>query len=326
MRLYIYLLLGAVFFASSCTKYAKGFLSPNIQYLQSNYVISKGRVYNSDAVNPDGSSQPLNITLEHVYDSAGNVMDNIFFKTYPVTTWKAAYNSATDTTLDQITAKQQVQQLPPITLNANSGVITGNFATINLPAGTYSLDEKISNIAGIEMFHNLVSITLVDAPAYQSVPDLGTTYDKLFKVGNESVTANAANPIITIQYLADSPNLIVLKMIDKNGTPFDPKKGEIVQRPNSGVNPIPPYLQCFENYTNSYTYTDTAMLFQYALTPFPFTSLGNGYNLYYRIPTQFFSVSGYPDGEWSANPRLPFRLWIPGVYSITMQFPDLTHK
>ena len=68
------------------------------------------------------------------------------------------------------------------------------------------------------------------------------------------------------------------------------------------------------------------MLFQYALTPFPFISLGNGFNLYYRIPTQFFSVDGYPDGEWSANPRLPFRLWIPGTYEITMQFPDLTHK
>jgi hypothetical protein len=166
----------------------------------------------------------------------------------------------------------------------------------------------------------------VDAPGYQSVPDLGTSYDKLFKVGNESVTATAAAPINTITYLADSPNLIIFKMVDKNGVPFSPKNGEIVKRPNSGVNPIPPYLQCFENYTNSYTYTDTAMLFNYALEPFPFISLGNGFNLYYRIPTQFFSVDGYPDGEWSANPRLPFRLWLPGVYSITMQFPDLTHK
>ncbi|TDW95863.1 DUF5007 domain-containing protein [Dinghuibacter silviterrae] len=311
---------------ASCTKYEKGFLSPNIQYLQSDYTISKGRVYTSDAVNPDGSSQPLTVTLVHVYDSAGNNVDSIFFKKYPVTTWTSAYNATTDTTLSDIKAKQQVQQLPPISLNSGSGVIDANFATIYLPAGTYSLDERISNVVGSEMFHNFVKITLVDAPAYQSVPDLGTTYDKLFKVGNESVTRLAATPVITINYLADTPNLIILKMVDQNGVPFDPKTGEIVKRPNSGVNPTPPYLQCFENYTNSYTYTDTAMLFNYALTPFPFASLGNGFNLYYRIPTQYFSAAGQPDGMWSANPRLPFRLWVPGVYSITMRFPDLTHK
>lgn len=310
----------------SCTKYQKGFLSPNIQYLESSYTISKGRVFTSDALNPDGSSLPLTVTLLHVYDSAGDVMDSIFFKKYPVTTWTGAYNATTDTTLAEIEAKQQVQQLNPITLNTGSGVITGNFATIFLPAGTYWFDEKVSNVVGAEVFHKFVSVTLIDAPPYESVPDLGTTYDKLFKVGNESVTALAATPITTISYLADSPNLIIFKMVDKNGVPFDPKTGEIAKRPNSGLNPNPPYLECFENYTNAYTYTDTAMLFNYALTPFPFISLGNGFNLYYRIPTQYFSVAGYPDGEWSANPRLPFQLWIPGVYSITMQFPDLTHK
>src|ERR1700744_793515 len=91
-------LMAAAFFTASCTKYEKGFLSPNIQYLQSNYMISKGRVYTSDAVNPDGSSQPLTVTLVHVYDSAGNLMDSMFFKKYPVTTWTAAYNASTDTT------------------------------------------------------------------------------------------------------------------------------------------------------------------------------------------------------------------------------------
>jgi hypothetical protein len=313
--------------ACSCTKYQKGFLSPNIQYLESSYSISKGRVFTSDAVNPDGSSLPLTVTLLHVYDSAGNVMDSIFFKKYPVTTWNSAYNAQTDTTISEIQARQQVQQLPPITLNAGSGVITANFATYYLPTGTYWFDEKVSNLVGSETFHKLVSVTLVDAPPFQSVPDLGSIYNKLFKVGNESVTALAAAPVTTISYLADSPNVIIFKLLDKNGVPFDPKNGEIVKRPAAGLNPIPPYLECFEDYTNSYTYTDTAMLFNYALTPFPFTPFGpDQYNLYYRIPTQYFSVDGYPDGEWSANPRIPFRLWIPGVYEITMQFPDLTHK
>ena len=165
MRQPIYrLIAGLLLLACSCTKYQKGFLSPNIQYLESQYTISKGRNFTSDAVNPDGSSLPLQITLLHVYDSAGNLMDSIFFKTYPVTTWLTAYNAATDTTIEDIQAKQKVEQLPPITLNAGSGVITGNFATtIDLPAGTYSLDEKISNVAGTEVFHKFVQVSLVDA-------------------------------------------------------------------------------------------------------------------------------------------------------------------
>jgi len=315
-----------VLIAFSCTKYAKGFLSPNVQYLNSQYTISKGRVFNSDAMNPDGSTLPLNIQLVHVYDSAGRIMDSIFFKTYPVTTWTGLYDPTVDTTLDQIKALQQVQMLSPLVINPQSGVIQGNFATFDIPAGTYSFDERITNVAGTQLLKNIVSVTLVDAPPFESVPDLGTTYDKLFMVGDESVTHTAATPIITIAQIADSPNVIIFKMLDKNGVPFDPKKGEIGKRPNSGLNPTPPYLECFENYTNSYTYTDTAMFFNYALTPFPFASLGNGFNMYYRIPTQFFSVDGYPDGAYSANPRLPFQLWIPGTYSITMQFPDLTHK
>lgn len=311
---------------NSCTKYEKGFLSPNIQYLSGTYTIPKGRVFNSDALDPDGSSIPLNVKLVHVYDSAGRVMDSLFFKTYSVTTWTGLYNPTTDTTNSQIEALQQVRQLAPITINSVSGVIQGDFATANLPAGTYSFDEQISNVAGSMLFKKLVQVNLIDTTDFDSAPALGSVYDHLFMVGNESVTQTAAAPIVTIVHVNDSPNVIVLKMIDKNGVPFDPKTGEIVKRPNTGLNPDPLYLECFENYTNTYTYTDTAMLFYYALTPFPFASIGNGYNLYYRIPTQYFSVNGFADGTYSANPRLPFRLYVPGTYTITMQFPDLTHK
>jgi hypothetical protein len=311
---------------NSCTKYQKGFLSPNVQYLAGLYTIPKGRPFSSDALDPDGSSIPMNVQLLHIYDSAGRTMDSVLLKPYSVTTWTSIYDPTTDTTVTQIEAKQQVQQLAGIDINPVSGVIQGNFATINLPAGTYTLDEKISNVAGSLTLRNIVKISLIDTTDFDTDPSLGTTEETLFMVGNESVTHTAAKPILTVTRVADSPNVVILKMVDKNGVPFDPKTGEIGKRPNSGLNPDPPYLECFENYTASYTYTDTAMLFYYATVPFPFSSIGNGYNLYYRIPTQYFSVAGYPDGTYSANPRLPFRVWVPGAYEIIMQFPDLTHK
>ena len=327
MRKYIPILI-ALLAVHSCTKYEKGFLSPNVQYLQSNYLVAKGRVFTSQALNPDGSSMPMNIQLLHVHDADGNLVDSLFFKKYPVTIWTAIYNPLTDTTVSEIQAKQDVQQLPAIAINANSGVIQGNSATANLPAGTYTFDERISNVAGSLTFSNIVSITLADTPYFDWAPALGTVYDHLFMVGNESVTAVAANPVVTVARTADTPNVVVLKMVDKNGVPFNPANGEIVRRPNSGLNPVPPYLPCLEDYTATYAYTDTSMRFSYGVTPFPFTPYiaADGYNLYYRIPTQFFSVAGFPDGKYSANPRVPFRLYYIGAYSITVQFPDMTHK
>jgi hypothetical protein len=320
-------LLGAVLAAiNSCTKYQKGFLSPNIQYLQGEYAVPRSRAFSSQALNPDGSSLPLNIELLHVYDASGRSVDSLFFKTYPVITWTSYYDPLTDTTVAQVLAKQQTQQLAPLTLNAANGVIQGNSATSNLPAGTYSLDERISNVAGSLVFKNIVKVTLIDTSDYDTDPYLGATSQTLFMVGNESVTHTGAKPVLTVTRLADKPDVVILKITDKNGMPFDPAKGEIVKRPAGGYNPSPPYLQCFDNYTATRTYTDTAMVFDYAVVPFPFATAGNGYNIYYRIPAQYFSVAGYPDGAYSANPRLPFRVWVPGAYEVTMKLPDLTHK
>lgn len=310
----------------SCKKYANGFLGPYAQYPKTNYSVPRGQLYTSDALNPDGSSGPLVIELLHAYDSAGNMVDTLFSKTYPVATWTSAFDFTTDSTDALVAAKQKIVQMPAITINSSNGAIEGNSATLFFPTGTYFLDLQLSNSSGKEVLKRVVSITVLDESPFQSVPDLGTTYDRLFQVGNESVVKSAANPILDIERVADTPNEVVWKMVDKNGRAFNPLAGEIQKRPGTGVNPVPPYLQTLEDYTKNHSYTDTTMIFRFPIVPFPFSSLGNGYNIYYRIPTQYIHIDGFADDTWSANPRLPLRIFQFGRYTVTMKFPDITHR
>jgi len=325
-RAVLALLLLIAGLSGSCKKYAQGFLGPYAQYPKTNYTVPRGQLYSSDAMNPDGSSGPLTVKLLHAYDSAGNMVDTLFTKTYPVTTWTAAFDFTTDSTDALVTAKQKIVQMPAIIVNPTNGVIEGNSATLYFPKGTYFFDLQLGNNTGTETLKRVVSITVADEPPYKAVPDLGTTYDKLYKVGNESVAKSAKTPIIDIERVADSPNEVVWKMVDKNGRAFDPLAGEIQKRPGTGVNPNPPYLQTLEDYTKNHSYTDTTMIFRFPIVPFPFSSLGNGYNIYYRIPTQYIHIDGFADDTWSANPRLPLRIFQFGKYTVTMKFPDITHR
>lgn len=310
--------------AISCKKIEKGFLSPLIHYNVDPMNVPKGRFYASDAINEDGSTIPLHVELLHVYDTkTGKNMDDIFFKKYPVTTWIDAYDSKTDTTVALIQAKQKTVDMPGVFVNDASGQLVANEGALNIPGGDYVFDLKISNIAGSGIYPKVGHFILVDTTTFENEQ---SQYDRLYKVGDESVTKLAQKPTVTMMRTADAPNVVILKILDKNGVPFNPQANEIVQRPNPGINPDPLFLQTLQDYSTGYTLTDSTMNFQFGVVPFPFVSLGNGFNYYYRIPTQFVHLDGEPDGMWSMNPRLSFRIFVPGTYEVTFQFTDVTHQ
>lgn len=309
----------------SCKKTANGFLSPYIHYEQDPILIPKGRAFLSAGLNGDGTSQPMTAKVIHFYDKAtGKIMDTLFAHTFPVQIWTGLYNSKTDTTLELIEAKLKTMNVQPISVNPASGQILANFGALKLPAGEYQFDLQITNETGTRVYPKIGDFILKDTTTYDAVPALGTQYDKLFQVGNESVSKLAGTPTLTITRVADTPNTVTVKFLDKNGTSFDPKKGEVQRRPNTGINPSPAYLQTLQDYSIAYLATDDAMIFKFPFTPFPLNSLGNGYNIYYRIPTQNVHIDGQPDGKWSLNPRFPIRIYVPGSYLVTMQFPDIT--
>jgi hypothetical protein len=318
--IYFTLLLVSLLITSACKKTAVGFLSPYIHYEVDPILIPKGRNFLSAGLNGDGTSQPYTCKVLHFYNKAtGQNVDTMFAHTYPVQIWTALYSPQPDTTLALINGKRRTVNVPAVAISPESGQITANFGALNIPGGEYQFDLQITNDAGTRIYPKIGDFILKDTTTYDAVPALGTQYDKLFEVGNEGVSQLAGTPTLTIVRTGDTPNAVTVQFEDKTGAFFDPSKNEIIRRPSGNT-----YLQTLQDYAIAYTVTNNAMVFQYAFTPFPLNSLGNGFNIYYRIPTQYAHIDGQPDGKWSMNPRFPFRLYVPGAYTITMQFPDVT--
>lgn len=318
---------------AGCKKLPDGFLSPTVRYEEDPIIIQKGRVKVSSALNFDGSSKPATIKLLHIYDEAtGALVDTLFAKKYSIKAWKALYDPKVDTTMEMIAAKQYETEATPITINPVSGQVEANFTTIYLPAGSYTFDLEITNAANTKRYEKIGRFQLVNASPYQAHPEIGTPYIRMIKVGDENVGTNltSSNDIeVEVNRVADAPNKVVVKFVDKNGVAFNPKAGEIIRRPYPGNNPPQPFLQTLQDYSLSTELFNDRMEFTYGVVPFPLSSLGNGYNYYYRIPTEFFKHANqavYADGEWSANPRFVFRGFVPGKYEIILKAKTLVHK
>ncbi len=318
--------LGALLlFSFGCKKVKVGHLDPYLYYPQNPMTIIQGRTFKSFGINPNGSTRPMHVELLHVYDKkSGENVDDIFLKKYPLTIWTKTFNQDTDTTLALIESKRKVIEAYAVNLDSISGAVLANFNTIHLPTGHYTFDAKVTNVYGSRIYPKLGEIIIDSGTYYQKDPELGTPYNKLYQVGNETVSKMAEDPVVSIKYVADTPNVIAIAIVDKNGTPFNPLKGEIEKRPQPGN--TPGYLQTLEDYAFRHSYTDTSMLFYYPVVPFPIQSLGNGFNIYYRIPTEYAHVAGFPDDMYSLNPRFVCRFWVPGKYKVVIKLPDVTHR
>jgi len=342
---------------SACTKYGDGFISPYVQYAVNRFTVVRGRTTSSYSLVTDGSSIPLHVKWLHIYDSAGNIVDTLFKKEYPVSVWTAAYNNLTDVTYGTILAKQSVVNMPPITVNENNGTIEANTGTLHLPPGTYSMDLSVTNSAGAEVLKKIMTIILADGKPLETAPEQGAFSNSLALVGNAAAARTIFNgqnnpfDLVTVTRIADTPNTIILKVMDRNGVPFDPKTGELTKRPNTGLNPTPPYLQNLQDYApDTYQVSDTAIAIKFPLVPFPIASLGNGFNMYYNILSQSAHIDS--TATWSANPsgghytgpgdshylgtyqdgrynyyiRIPMRVQVPGAYEIDVKLLNMTHK
>ena len=342
---------------TSCTKIQDGFISPYLQYAVNEFSFVRGRIASSYSLIPDGSNIPLHVKWTHIYDSTGKIVDDIFKKKYLVGIWTSAYDPLADITYASIFAKRTIDSLPPIVVNEANGTITTNSGSFNLPVGTYSMDLQVSNSAGTQELKNILKINIMDGKGLETSPEIGTFRNQLAVVGNAAPAINifsaANNPFddYTVTKFADTPNVLILKVMDRNGVPFSPLKGEITKRPNTGLNPIPPFLQNLQDYApDTYIATDTAIIIKYPLTPFPIVSLGNGFNLYYNIlsphitidstsnwssntPGNFYKgpadshyLGVYTNGKYNCYFRIPMRIQVPGAYEIAVKILNLTRR
>ncbi|MGH2643845.1 MAG: hypothetical protein ACRDE2_07855 [Chitinophagaceae bacterium] len=320
------LAVGLLILYSSCQKVPNGFLTNYPYYDQSPMFIGKGYAFTSSPLETIGSTIPMRVKILHVHDlENGALMDSVFFKRYPLTIFTGYYDSKVDTTLAMIDAITKTVDTFPINVNSANGSFQTNFNTYYMPAGSYTFDLQITNPAGTKVYPKIAEFVLSDTLPYQSTA-LGAPYDLIMKVGDESVGKFAAVPIVTVNRIADTPNMVILKVMDKNGNPFDPAKGEYLHRPQPG-NPSE-FRPVLQDYGVANTITDTSINVQYPLVPFPIHTDpgGLGYNLYYRLPTQFVHFDEYPDNVWSANIKFNVRFFVPGEYTVNVQLPDVTRR
>ena len=341
----------------SCTKYGNGFLSPSVQYAVNEFTVIRGRVATSYSLTTDGSSVPMHVKWTHIYDEAGNIVDTLFSKKYTVPVWTSAYDPLVDLTYATIIAKRMDEQLTPIVVNESNGTIEANTATRFLPIGSYAMDVEITNAAGTETLKNIIKITLVDGKDVETSPETGSFRNQLIAAGGSAGKADmfngANNPFdsFTVTRFADTPNIFILKVTDRFGVPFDPKSGEFAKRPSTGLNPVPPFLQNLEYYApDTFLATDSTISIKYPLVPFPLASLGNGFNMYYVLPTQHVQIDStsswssntagnyykgpedshykgiYPGGEFDYGLRIPLRIQVPGAYYMNIKILNATHR
>jgi hypothetical protein len=254
-------------------------------------------------------------------------------------------------------AKRGVAEVEPINILEANGSVIATPATIYIPGGKYDVDIEVSNKAGSRVFKKMISLNIVNGKTVESTPETGAyslgTLQANTPTGGPLHFNGNNNPFVieTITRFADTPNVMIVRVQDKDGAYFNPKNNEIMKRPNSGLNPNPPFLQNLQDYApDTFTATDTALVLRYPLVPFPIASLGNGYNMYYRLPTQFVTIDStsawtsniagnyytglsdshykgvYVDGRYDYSIRIPMRIQVPGAYILNLKLLNVKRK
>lgn len=324
-KVFIYLFTACIVLFA-CKKITPGFLSETLRYTTPEVYCLRGlALVQSDKISLDGSTPPVTFEMLNLRDSAGGKLPEAFNTKYEVTVFKPGmtFNVDTDTTIELLNQKRETIQVEPMQFNTVSGQITFNRGSANLPMGIYNFDIKATNRTGTKTYPSFGSIHVID-PTNE---DMFTQEDNVNNTFPDGSTVSQAlkNPRLTFRKVSDEGARIILKIIDKNGVPFNPVAGEILRR---GDRPT------FENYArfNPVVFTDTAMVCDFEVAPFPLAPYkdATGYNwnhfIYYRIPSNHVTIDGFLDGKYSANPRFAFVIKMEGTFIVQLQLTDCVRK
>lgn len=318
----IFLVLGmGLFSILSCEKIPVGYISDQIRYVNDTFRVARGTNYKSDpkAFELDGSNYPISVKLLEVRDLATGKPTNVFSEPHEVYIWTALFDVNTDTTVALLNKKRELQKVPPLEIMEKSGQLIMNEGSLNIPAGNYAFDVQVTNGSGVKTFKNISVIQMLDQPFEDKGGGCAWFID------GTTTSGDIALPVMTYKKVSDEGYQVRLKVVDKNNMPFNPNLGELQKR---GDRPL------FETYAkfNPVQYTDTTMVCNYELTPFPILEYpGYGYLMYYRIPSNKVIIDpgvtpNVPGQTYNVNPRWAFRLLVKGTYEVTVKLPKVTRK
>ncbi|WP_343303738.1 DUF5007 domain-containing protein [Chitinophaga niabensis] len=307
---------------TACEKVPIGYISDQIRYVSDTFRIPRGTNYKSDpqGFELDGSNYPISVKLLEVRDLATGKPTNLFNEPHEVYIWNALFNVNTDTTVALLNKKRTKQTLPSLEVVEKSGQLILNEGSLEIPAGNYAFDLQVTNGSGTKTFKNISVLQMIDQP----FEDKGGGC--AYFIDGTNTSGDIGAPTVTYKKVSSDGYQVRLKVVDKNGQPFNPKLAELQKR---GDRPL------FETYAkfNPVEYTDTTMVCNYELTPFPILEYpGYGYLMYYRIPSNKVIIdpgvvtNPVPGQTYNVNPRWAFRLLVKGTYEVTVKLPKVTRK
>lgn len=301
---------------AGCKKLDEGFLSDGMYAMDAPLVIQRGLAFQkTESILLDGSTRPVKFELLDIRRADTKKHADELDREYPVYVYTEAIDPATDTTIEQVNKKRALKNQKPYTY-LESGQWVFNGATDSLPLGVvYEYDIKVSNVAGTKIYKNFGTLTTVDPPLVTEA----TTGCNFFP-DDGSATVGMGSPVMNITRIQESGATVILKITDKDGKPFNPKRGEIIKR---GDRPT------FESYARFHPveYTDSTMICNFEIAPFPiakFSSGGTNFNylMYYRLPSNYVSIDkSISTKVGSVNPLFAFRLMKAGTYLVEIKMP-----
>lgn len=313
---YIAILLVTGIAIGSCSKVTSGYLSGQIRYPDNPIQIPRGIVTQTNPVDADGSSAPVVYQLLDVRDSATGKHADAVFANHQRYVFISQFDPTIDTTIDMLNSVRKLIDSPCFDFNIHTGAFTFYNTTDSVPTGTYIYDVKATNESGSKIYKNIATFTLIDGLPYEN----DGAACAWFQDGT-TASGGMSTPAMTIQRLSTNGDRVILKIEDQNGTPFNPANNEYIKRGDRSS------FQTFARF-HPLTVTDTALICDFELTPFPLIQGAQGYTIYYRIPSNIAKIdpgiTPTSNRIYSVNPRFTFRLWQDGTYLVTIRIPNVT--
>ncbi|MEO6070978.1 MAG: hypothetical protein ABIN57_08625 [Chitinophagaceae bacterium] len=311
----------SVLFFSSCKKIPEGYLSENIRYQYPTIEVERGvvKIANENLIFPDGSTLPLNVKLLDIRDKATGKHADAWFRSYDSYRFISPL-TATDTTMELFNKRIEYGKFPPFDFVASGGYFRFNTGTKNVPVGEYEFDLEVSNVKGTKQILNAATIVVKEPIPYvidQAGTVLGTAKD-----GTPATHAYLAQSqrTVTVEKLGDGKNQVFLKIVDKNGKPFNPKTA--IQNRLLADGSVLNDFTTFSLFDKT-QYTDSTMSYNFGIPPYPFKNApANSKYMYLWIPAQYVEIDQFPS---ATNPkaaltvRVRIDIKVEGTWLITIK-------
>lgn len=324
MILFIGLSVG---FLNACTKIEEGYLSEGIRYQFPTIEVERGvvKIANENLIFPDGSTLPLNVKLLDIRNKATGKRAEEWFQLYDSYRFIAPLTD-TDTTMEGFNKKIEYGKFLPFDFVASGGYFRFNTGTKNIPLGEYDFDLEISNVKGTKQILKAATIIVKEPVPFVIDPStqLGTARDG-------TPATHAYLPVnqrtVTVEKIGVDKNQVILKIVDKNGKPFNPKT--MIQNRLLADGSV---LNDFTTFAlfDRVQYTESTMSYNFGIPPYPFKNAPvNGKTMYFWIPAQYVEIDQFPS---AANPkaalsiRVRIDIKVEGTWLITIKALNATSK